>query len=54
VDEERVRLWQQWRNIDENRDGYAARRPGETAVVIFEPAPSVEASRLAGGSEMCQ
>lgn len=39
VGEERVRLWQQWQSIDNNLDGYAARRPGETAVVILEPAP---------------
>lgn len=39
VGAERVRLWQQWRTIDKNLDGYAARRPGETAVVILEPAP---------------
>jgi hypothetical protein len=32
-----VRLWQQWRAIDENLDGYAARRPNETAVVALEP-----------------
>jgi deazaflavin-dependent oxidoreductase (nitroreductase family) len=35
--EERERLWQRWREIDENLDTYAARRPGETAVVVLEP-----------------
>jgi F420H(2)-dependent quinone reductase len=35
--EERERLWQQWREIDENLDAYAARRPTETAVVVLEP-----------------
>ena len=35
--EERERLWQRWREIDKNLDGFAARRPGETAVVILEP-----------------
>jgi F420H(2)-dependent quinone reductase len=35
--EERERLWQRWREIDENLEGYAARRPGETAVVVLEP-----------------
>jgi hypothetical protein len=35
--EERERLWQRWRELDENLDGYAARRPHETAVVVFEP-----------------
>lgn len=35
--EERSRLWDRWRQIDKNLDGYAARRPTETAVVILEP-----------------
>ena len=35
--EERDRLWDRWREIDENLDGYAARRSTETAVVILEP-----------------
>jgi F420H(2)-dependent quinone reductase len=35
--EERTRLWQHWREIDKNLDGYAKRRPTETAVVILEP-----------------
>ena len=34
---ERERLWARWQEIDKNLDGYAARRPGETAVVILEP-----------------
>ena len=34
---ERDRLWQRWRELDRNLDSYAARRPQETAVVIFEP-----------------
>ena len=37
--EERTRLWDRWREIDTNLDEYAARRPGETAVVILEPVP---------------
>ena len=37
VGEERERLWQHWREIDERLDGFAARRPGETAVVVLEP-----------------
>ena len=37
VGEERSRLWSRWRTIDDNLDGYAARRSGETAVVILEP-----------------
>jgi deazaflavin-dependent oxidoreductase (nitroreductase family) len=38
--EERERLWQRWRELDKNLDGYAARRPRETAVVVLEPRPS--------------
>jgi len=34
---ERERLWERWRSIDKNLDAYAARRPNETAVVVFEP-----------------
>ena len=37
VGEERERLWQRWRELDKNLDGYAARRPKETAVVVLEP-----------------
>ena len=37
--EERERLWGRWREIDKNLDAYAARRSGETAVVILEPRP---------------
>jgi deazaflavin-dependent oxidoreductase (nitroreductase family) len=37
VGEERSRLWDRWREIDKNLDGYAARRSVETAVVILEP-----------------
>ena len=43
IGEERERLWARWREIEPNLDGYAARRPGETAVVILEP--SVAATR---------
>ena len=35
--EERDRLWQRWREIDKNLDGYASLRPAETAVVVLEP-----------------
>lgn len=35
--EERERLWQGWREVDEGLDDSAARRPHETAVVVFEP-----------------
>ena len=37
VGAERERLWQHWRELDKNLDSYAARRPRETAVVVFEP-----------------
>ena len=35
--EERERLWQRFRELDPNLDAYAARRPRQTAVVVFEP-----------------
>jgi deazaflavin-dependent oxidoreductase (nitroreductase family) len=35
--EERERLWSRWAEIDKNLDAYAARRSGQTAVVVFEP-----------------
>jgi F420H(2)-dependent quinone reductase len=34
---ERERLWARWAELDEHLDDYAARRPEETAVVVFEP-----------------
>ncbi len=34
---ERTRLWERWRVLDKDLDGYASRRPSETAVVVFEP-----------------
>ena len=37
--DERKRLWARWGQIDKHLDSYAARRPTETAVVIFEPRP---------------
>jgi hypothetical protein len=46
VAEERERLWQRWRDLDERLDGFAARRPRETAVVVLEPsAPADERPR---------
>jgi hypothetical protein len=39
---ERERLWQHWRELDRNLDGYAARRPQETAVVVLEPRATAE------------
>jgi deazaflavin-dependent oxidoreductase (nitroreductase family) len=35
--DERERLWQLWREIDTNLDGYASRRSTETAVVVLAP-----------------
>jgi len=35
---ERARLWARWAEIDKHLEAYAARRPNETAVVVFEPA----------------
>jgi F420H(2)-dependent quinone reductase len=35
--DERERLWSRWAEIDKNLDAYAALRPTETAVVVFEP-----------------
>jgi len=35
--EERDRLWAEMRRREPNLDAYAARRHGETAVVVFEP-----------------
>jgi deazaflavin-dependent oxidoreductase (nitroreductase family) len=34
---ERSRLWAKWREVEPNLDAYAALRPSQTALVIFEP-----------------
>jgi len=34
--DEREQVWQRWRELDKNLDGYAARRPDQTAVVVLE------------------
>lgn len=34
---ERERMWSRWAEVDTNLEAYAARRPTETAVVVFEP-----------------
>lgn len=39
---ERDRLWDRWRHYDKGLDGFATRRPGETAVVVLTP---LDASR---------
>ena len=41
--EERERLWARWREMGDDVDGYATRRPAGTAVVVLEP-------RLAAGT----
>jgi F420H(2)-dependent quinone reductase len=40
--EDREQLWQRFRELDKNLDGYAARRPRETAVVVLEPRGATE------------
>lgn len=35
--EERERLWARWREFGDDVDGYATRRPSETAIVVLEP-----------------
>ena len=35
--EERTRLWERWRDMGDDVDGYATLRSTETAVVILEP-----------------
>jgi len=35
--EERKRLWARWREMGDDVDGYATRRPSGTAVVVLEP-----------------
>ena len=39
---ERSRLWDRWREIDKDLDEFAARRSGETAVVILEPSSDAD------------
>lgn len=36
-DDERPRLWDRWRTYDKHLDGWAARRPSETDVVVLTP-----------------
>lgn len=39
VGAERDRLWDRWRELDDGLDGFAARRPTETAVVVLDRRP---------------
>ena len=41
--DERDRLWARWSEIDKGLDGFAARRPGPTAVVVLDPQTATEA-----------
>jgi deazaflavin-dependent oxidoreductase (nitroreductase family) len=36
---EHERLWAQWREMGDDLDGYATRRPSGTTVVVLEPRP---------------
>lgn len=47
--DERARLWARWQQIDKNLDAYAARRPMETAVVVFEPCGTQRGMAVAPG-----
>ena len=38
--DERARLWARWKEVDKHLDGYATRRPTETAVVVLELQPA--------------
>ena len=38
--EEHERLWARWREMGDNVDGYATRRPSGTAVIVLEPRPA--------------
>jgi deazaflavin-dependent oxidoreductase (nitroreductase family) len=42
--EERERLWRRFRELDQNLDAYAERRPRETAVVVLEPRRAAESA----------
>jgi deazaflavin-dependent oxidoreductase (nitroreductase family) len=37
VGDERARLWERWKEMGDDVDGYAVRRPAGTAVVVLEP-----------------
>ena len=39
--EERERLWTLWRGFNKDLDGYAIRRPTETAIVVLEPRATI-------------
>ena len=37
--DEHERLWARWREMGDDVDGYATRRPSGTAVIVLEPRP---------------
>jgi deazaflavin-dependent oxidoreductase (nitroreductase family) len=37
VGEERARLWERWKEMGDDLEGYSVRRPAGTAVVVLEP-----------------
>jgi F420H(2)-dependent quinone reductase len=47
VGDERTRLWERWYEMGDDVDGYATRRPSETAVVVLEPRQPFGVSRPA-------
>ena len=40
IGDEYERLWSRWREMGDDVDGYATRRPSGTAVVVLEPRPA--------------
>ncbi len=38
--DERERLWARWREMGDDVDGYATRRPSGTAIIVLEPRPA--------------
>ena len=38
--QEHDRLWARWRDMGDDVDGYATRRPSGTAVIVLEPRPA--------------
>jgi F420H(2)-dependent quinone reductase len=49
--EERARLWGQMPEQEPNLDGWAARRPEQTAVVVFEPRSGAAVANGGPGTE---
>ena len=48
VGQERERLWAKWREYGSDPDDYAYRRPGQTEVVVLEPASAAEREASTG------